>query len=261
MGSLHGSLDAATGTGLIEDLRVGSRETYPCVFQGQPTEVALVAAFATRAEVLLLDEPTSGLDPLMERVFRDCIIEAQQRGQAVLLSSHMISEVEHLCGRVAMIRSGKLVSVADVEELGAHVGTEFEIHWRRRRFARREGSDVGVRPARWCAGASRWITDALLQALAKTHVTSLRTKEASLEEIFLSFYGPVNGTAFVSRAPGSVHTLVWRQIRVPTVAIAVLGRARGARGISSYSLSGGRAVWPACDRSSRTPRSVPFTDA
>ena len=188
LGSLHGSLDAAYRDRLIEIFELDPEKRIRAYSKGNRQKVALVAAFATRAEVLLLDEPTSGLDPLMERVFRDCIIEAQQRGQAVLLSSHMISEVEHLCGRVAMIRSGKLVSVADVEELGAHVGTEFEIT-----------GDVGdLRGVKGVTSVSALLDgvrvqvvgspDALLQALAKTHVTSLRTKEASLEEIFLSFY-------------------------------------------------------------------------
>jgi ABC-2 type transport system ATP-binding protein len=188
LGSLHGSLDAAYRDRLIESFELDANKRIRAYSKGNRQKVALVAAFATRAEVLLLDEPTSGLDPLMERVFRDCIIEAQRRGQAVLLSSHMIAEVEHLCGRVAMIRAGKLVSVADVEELRAHVGTEFEI-------TGDVGDLHGVPGVTSVSALPDGVRvqvvgspDALLRVLAKAHVTSLHTREASLEEIFLSFY-------------------------------------------------------------------------
>ena len=67
----------------------------------------LIAALATRAELLLLDEPTSGLDPLMEVAFRECVNEAKERGQSVFLSSHILSEVEALCDRVGILRAGK----------------------------------------------------------------------------------------------------------------------------------------------------------
>src|SRR5437763_16489784 len=71
----------------------------------------------TGAELLLLDEPTSGLDPLMERAFRDCIADARGRGQTVFLSSHILSEVEALCDRVAILRAGQLIEVGTVAEM------------------------------------------------------------------------------------------------------------------------------------------------
>ena len=77
----------------------------------------LIAALATRAELLLLDEPTSGLDPLMEVAFRDCVNEAKQRGQTVFLSSHILSEVEALCDRVGILRDGRLVDQGTLAEL------------------------------------------------------------------------------------------------------------------------------------------------
>ena len=84
---------------------------------GNRQKVALVAAFATRAPLLVLDEPTSGLDPLMEREFRRCIPEAAGRGQTVFLSSHQLAEVEAVCTRVGILRAGRLVEVAGLEEL------------------------------------------------------------------------------------------------------------------------------------------------
>ncbi len=188
LGSLHGSLDAAYLEVLLERFELDPEKRIRAYSKGNRQKVALVAAFATRAPALLLDEPTSGLDPLMERAFRECVIEAQGQGQAVLLSSHMISEVEHLCARVAMIRNAKLVTVADVEELRSHMGTEYEITGDLGDLSAVKGvSSIVPLPD----GVRLQVTGAptaLLAALVDRRVTSLRTREASLEEIFLSFY-------------------------------------------------------------------------
>ena len=85
--------------------------------KGNRQKVQLIAALATRADLLLLDEPTSGLDPLMEVAFRDCVKEAKERGQTVFLSSHILSEVEALCDRVGILREGKLVDEGTLKEL------------------------------------------------------------------------------------------------------------------------------------------------
>lgn len=85
--------------------------------KGNRQKVALVAAFATEADLYILDEPTSGLDPLMEEVFQDCVLEVRARGASVLLSSHILSEVEKLCDRVAIIRSGRIIESGSLAEL------------------------------------------------------------------------------------------------------------------------------------------------
>ena len=77
--------------------------------KGNRQKVALVAAFASDADLYILDEPTSGLDPLMEKVFQECVMEAKKEGKSVLLSSHILSEVEKLCDRVSIIRQGKII--------------------------------------------------------------------------------------------------------------------------------------------------------
>jgi ABC-2 type transport system ATP-binding protein len=94
---------------------------------GNRQKVALVAAFATRAPVLILDEPTSGLDPLMEQQFRLTVAEARDRGRTVFLSSHQLSEVEAVCDRVAILRSGRLVETADVTSLRLRASSLEEI--------------------------------------------------------------------------------------------------------------------------------------
>lgn len=85
--------------------------------KGNRQKVALVAAFSQDADLYILDEPTSGLDPLMERVFQDCIHEAKAAGKTVFLSSHILSEVEKLCDRVAIIREGKIIEEGTLQEL------------------------------------------------------------------------------------------------------------------------------------------------
>ncbi|MBM7553127.1 ABC transporter ATP-binding protein [Thalassobacillus pellis] len=85
--------------------------------KGNRQKVALIAAFSSDADLYILDEPTSGLDPLMERVFQECVMEVKQEGKSVLLSSHILSEVERLCDRVAIIREGKIIETGSLAEM------------------------------------------------------------------------------------------------------------------------------------------------
>jgi len=85
--------------------------------KGNRQKVALIAAFASEVDFYILDEPTSGLDPLMEHVFQECVLEQKSKGKSVLLSSHIMSEVERLCDRVAIIREGKIVETGSLDQL------------------------------------------------------------------------------------------------------------------------------------------------
>src|ERR1039457_3801155 len=114
---LDGATDVAYRDVLVERFQFDTRKKVRALSKGNRQKVQLVAALATRADLLLLDEPTSGLDPLMEMTFRDCIKEAKERGQSVFLSSHILSEVEALCDRVGILRAGKLVDQGTLEEL------------------------------------------------------------------------------------------------------------------------------------------------
>lgn len=159
---------------------------------GNRQKVALVAAFATRAPLLLLDEPTSGLDPLMEQVFRAVVREARENEQTVVLSSHQLDEVEALCDRVAVLRSGRLVDVARMADL------------RRLHRSEVEASFAGVVPALASVpgvdglealgeGRVRFLLSgppaAAMAALAAADPTTLRVTEPSLEDVFLTYYG------------------------------------------------------------------------
>jgi len=159
---------------------------------GNRQKVALVAAFATRAPLLVLDEPTSGLDPLMEREFRRAVLEARERGQTVFLSSHQLAEVEAVCDRVAILRAGRLVDVATVAGLRRLDRTDVEVAFTD------TVPDLSAVPgvgAVEVAGAGRLrftLTGSpgpALRVLAAADVATLVVREPTLEEIFLAYYG------------------------------------------------------------------------
>lgn len=159
---------------------------------GNRQKVALVAAFATRAPLLVLDEPTSGLDPLMEREFRRAVAEARDEGRTVFLSSHQLAEVEAVCDRVAILRAGRLVDVATVPDLRRLHRTEVLV-----RFAGPEpdlSTVAGVEAVEHSGDSTLRFTltgppGPALRALAAVDVTTLAVREPTLEEIFLDYYG------------------------------------------------------------------------
>ncbi|MFD1537132.1 ABC transporter ATP-binding protein [Nonomuraea guangzhouensis] len=117
LGRLRGGVDPRRRKSLIERFELDPRKKGRAYSKGNRQKVALVAALASDVELLILDEPTSGLDPLMEAVFRDAVAEEKARGRTVLLSSHILSEVEALCDRVSIIRGGHVVETGTLAEL------------------------------------------------------------------------------------------------------------------------------------------------
>ena len=107
LGELRGGIDPRRRDELLERFRLDPTKRIRAYSKGNRQKVALVAAFSSAVELYLLDEPTSGLDPLMEAVFQDVVQELRTEGRSILLSSHILSEVEALCDRVTIIRSGR----------------------------------------------------------------------------------------------------------------------------------------------------------
>ncbi|MEV6135395.1 ABC transporter ATP-binding protein [Nocardia sp. NPDC051990] len=114
---MRGEINPQRRAELIERFDLDPRKKARTYSKGNRQKVALISALASDVRLLLLDEPTSGLDPLMEQVFRDCVEEAKQRGTTVLLSSHILSEVEALCDRVTIIRGGRTVESGSLSEM------------------------------------------------------------------------------------------------------------------------------------------------
>ena len=119
-GRLRGDLDVRRRDELLERFELDPTKKARTYSKGNRQKVGLVAALASNAELLILDEPTSGLDPLMEAVFQDCIREIKAEGRTVLLSSHILAEVEALCDQVSIIRAGKTRTERDAQRVAAH---------------------------------------------------------------------------------------------------------------------------------------------
>jgi ABC-2 type transport system ATP-binding protein len=192
---LHGSVDAAYRDALVDRFQLDTSKRVRALSKGNRQKVQLVAAFATRADLLVLDEPTNGLDPLMEVAFRETVNEAKARGQAVFLSSHILSEVEALCDRVGILRLGKLVdegTLADLRHLSAQT-VEVTFAGRAPELPALDGIHVvraGENALRCEVTGS---IGPLLAALAGQPVVGLTSREPSLEEIFLHHYDTSDG--------------------------------------------------------------------
>lgn len=115
--SLHGKVNPKRRKMLLEMFELDPSKKCRTYSKGNRQKVALVAAFAAESDLYILDEPTSGLDPLMEQVFQECVNEQKLNGKSILLSSHILSEVERLCDRVSIIREGRIVETGTLSEL------------------------------------------------------------------------------------------------------------------------------------------------
>ena len=193
LGRLRGGVAPAAVVSLAERLDLDPTARIRSLSKGNRQKVGLVQAFMHRPELLILDEPTSGLDPLVQQVFLDLVAESARDGATVFMSSHIMSEVEAVADRVAIIREGRLVALDTVADLRA------------RSFLRVEITFAGPVPAAEFAGLPHvteatadgaTVTcrvdgppDALVKAAARHTVTGLRADSQDLEELFRTYYG------------------------------------------------------------------------
>ncbi|KOV63146.1 ABC transporter [Streptomyces sp. NRRL WC-3618] len=186
-----GGLDKGRRADLIDRFELDPTKKGRTYSKGNRQKVALVAAFASDVDLLILDEPTSGLDPLMEEVFQRCVAEERDRGRTVLLSSHILSEVEELCDRVSIIRAGRTVesgSLADLRHL-TRTSITAELAGAPNGLARLPGvHDLDVSGNRVQLQVDTDKLDAVLRSLTASGVRSLRSTPPTLEELFLRHY-------------------------------------------------------------------------
>jgi ABC-2 type transport system ATP-binding protein len=187
---LHGGTDTAYRDELCDRFKLDTRKKIRALSKGNRQKVQLIAALATRADLLLLDEPTSGLDPLMEVAFRETINEAKDRGQTVFLSSHILSEVEALCDRVGILREGRLVDEGSLQQLRHLSAQTVEVTFEDPTPELPELA--GIKVAHAGPNALRFEVSGsigpLIEALGSHRVSTLSSREPSLEEIFLHHY-------------------------------------------------------------------------
>jgi ABC-2 type transport system ATP-binding protein len=192
LGRMRGGLDKLRRADLLERFDLDPRKKARAYSKGNRQKVALVAALASDAELLLLDEPTSGLDPLMEAQFQQCIRQVKDEGRTVLLSSHILAEVEALCDRVSIIRLGHTVESGTLRELRHLTRTSIAVETAQPLT----GIDAlaGVHDlvledhhARFDVDTAE--LDTVVRRLAPLGVRSLTSTPPTLEEMFLRHYG------------------------------------------------------------------------
>lgn len=192
LGRLRGGIRADRRAELIERFELDPGKKARTYSTGNRQKVALIAAFAADVDLLVLDEPTAGLDPLMEATFQDAVRERQQAGATVLLSSHLLAEVEQLCDHVTIIRSGRTVETGTLTSLRTLTRTSLAAH------LRSVPTDLEV----W-DGVHDLVVDgdrvtmtidadrlgAVVTALGRAGLEDLVAQPPTLEELFLRHYG------------------------------------------------------------------------
>ncbi|TCK92588.1 ABC-2 type transport system ATP-binding protein [Natranaerovirga hydrolytica] len=117
LGSLRGSMNKKKRNELIKRFQLDPGKKFKTYSKGNRQKVALISALSSDVELYIFDEPTSGLDPLMEKVFQECILELKTEGKTILLSSHILAEVERLCNKIAIIKDGTIVETGEIHEM------------------------------------------------------------------------------------------------------------------------------------------------
>jgi ABC-2 type transport system ATP-binding protein len=186
---MHGGGDPKRRDTLVERFELDPTRRCRTYSKGNRQKVALISAFSVAAELLILDEPTSGLDPLMEEVFKGCVNEARDQGCTVLLSSHILSEVEQLCDLVSIVRNGSVVETASLDALRARGATVVTATLTRPP----SGLDTlpGVQKVVAHGNRVELTTTRLDQAmttLARLGIEALTVSPPKLEDLFLHYY-------------------------------------------------------------------------
>lgn len=197
LGALRGGLDQKRRKQLIERFSLDPTKKCGTYSKGNRQKVAIVAALASDVELYIMDEPTSGLDPLMQAVFNDEVASLKKAGKTVLLSSHVLGEVEALCDRVTIIKEGKDIETGTLSEMRRLTRTSVEVHTHKPITgleALKGLHEINVKGTHATMKVETHQVDALLRHLGDFTITSITCAPPSLEELFLHFYGtqPVN---------------------------------------------------------------------
>lgn len=195
LANLHGSCDEDYQKELIEKFQFDPNKKVRAYSKGNRQKIALIAAFASRADLLIFDEPTSGLDPVMAKAFRNEVLAAKKNGQTVFLSSHILEEVEELCDRVGVLREGALVELGSLDELRHLSAVTVEAT-----FKKSPPDLTGVKNVSNIETHESFLRcsvngpmDELLEVMAKAKPISFLSRKPSLEELFLALYEAPSG--------------------------------------------------------------------
>ncbi len=192
LGRLRGRTDPARRSELVDLFELDLTKKGRAYSKGNRQKVALVAALASDVELLLLDEPTSGLDPIMESRFQTCVDSFREQGGTVLLSSHILAEVESLCDRVSIVRAGRVVETGTLAELRHLTRTSVRAELDLPATALQGAAgvhDLVVEGNRVSFEVDTVELDGALRALTAAGVRTLTSQPPTLEELFLRHYG------------------------------------------------------------------------
>jgi ABC-2 type transport system ATP-binding protein len=189
---LRGDVKDAAITALATRLDLDLGRKYREYSHGNKQKLALVLAFMHQPALVILDEPTTGLDPLVQQEFYGIVRDARTGGATIFISSHVLSEVEHVCDRVGIVRDGHLATVSALEDLVGMRAFRVEIDFAGDvpvdRLKRVEGLDQLVVTDHRATALVRGTFEPLMSAIAATRVVGFTSREPSLEEIFLTYY-------------------------------------------------------------------------
>jgi len=188
---LHGGHKTNKRDELIQRFDLDPTKKCRTYSKGNRQKVALVAAFSSDADLYILDEPTSGLDPLMEQVFQQYVLEAKQQGKSVLLSSHILSEVEKLCDRVGIIRQGKIIESGSLKELRHLTRTHLLVETKQPMTGLHEFEGV-YDLVEQEQGISFQVDteklDPVIQHVSQFGIVKLESAPPTLEDVFMRYY-------------------------------------------------------------------------
>jgi ABC-2 type transport system ATP-binding protein len=191
LGRLRGSFDQSRRDELVKRFKLDPRKPCRTYSTGNRQKVALIAALVSDVELLVLDEPTLGLDPLMEAVFRDCVAEVKQAGKTVLLSSHILAEVEALCDRISIIKEGKIVDSGTLTELRhlTRLSVSVETAQQITELNKVRGvHDIRVDGVRVHFSVDADAMNRVMEYLTRFDVRTLTSAPPTLEDVFLRHY-------------------------------------------------------------------------
>ncbi|OAS82159.1 MULTISPECIES: ABC transporter ATP-binding protein [Metabacillus] len=200
--TLRGTTNKSRREELIEKFNLDPSKKCRSYSKGNRQKVALIAAFSSDADLYILDEPTSGLDPLMEKVFQDCVMDAKSAGKSVLLSSHILSEVERLCDTVGIIRQGKIIETGTLHELRHLTRTNLLVDTKRpiTSLADLKGvHDIEKVDHGLSFQVDSNELDAVMQYISQFGLVKLESSPPTLEDLFMRHY---QGTDSISNIGG-----------------------------------------------------------
>ena len=192
MSELQGQINTSYVSTLIKSLQADTTKRVGDLSRGNRQKIAIVQAFMNKPNVLILDEASSGLDPLMQEVFFGLIHEAKQRGAAIFMSSHILSEVQKICDKVGIIREGELITERGIAEMAQEAAHTFDVVFRsdspiaelkRLRGVKIEAHDDHRMTIRYTGELAPF-----LSVLATHDIAQLEVRQLDLEELFLHFY-------------------------------------------------------------------------